>query len=152
MKKLLAFVLLLVIALPALAQIRRPVPGPRPMPPRGPGYPYPGPGYPYPGPGYPGPGYPYPAPMPPSYYCTGSRYDAVLVATERAAMAKLESFADEKGVECRLRSSGFDFAEGRCFQITGEPFATLKMTFNTNCETRTPTSRLRKTTIRYNRR
>ncbi|MCE3012569.1 MAG: hypothetical protein LW878_05825 [Proteobacteria bacterium] len=146
MKKLLAFVLLMVIALPALAQIRRPVPMPPPFPPRGPSYPYPGPGYPYPGPGYP---YPGPTPLPPSYYCTGTRYDAVLEATEMAAKEKLESFAMEKGVECTLTSSGFDFARGECTQVTGEPFARLKMSFNTNCETRTPTSRLRKTTITY---
>jgi len=148
MKKLLAFVLLLVIALPVMAQIRRPVPIPRPLPPRGPGYPYPGPGYPYPGPGYP---YPGPNPLPPSYYCTGSRYDAVLEATERAATEKMESFAMEKGVECTLTSSGYDFARAECAQVTGERFARLKMSFNTNCETRTPTSRLRKTTITYYR-
>ena len=148
MKKLLAFVLLLVIALPALAQIRRPVPIPRPFPPRGPGYPYPGPGYPYPGPGYPYPGDPWRDPI---QYCTGPRYDAVLEATERAAIAKMEDFAYEKGVECSLTKSGFDFAQANCVQVTGERYARLKMTFNTNCETRTPTSRLRKTTITYYR-
>lgn len=146
MKKLLAFVLLMVIALPALAQIRRPVPIPPPFPPRGPGYPYPGPGYPFPGdPRFPG-NDPW---RDPRFYCTGTRYDAVLEATEMAAKEKLESFAMEKGVECTLTSSGFDFARGECTQVTGEPFARLKMSFNTNCETRTPTSRLRKTTITY---
>jgi hypothetical protein len=72
-----------------------------------------------------------------------------LEATEMAAKEKLESFAMEKGVECTLTSSGFDFARGECTEVTGEPYARLKMSFNTNCETRTPTSRLRKTTITY---
>ena len=146
MKKLVAFVVLFAIALPVLAQVRRPVPpprgpgSPRPIPPRGPGYPIPprGPGY--------------PAPLPPSHQCVGSRYQAAMNATRNAALDRLYRFEIEKQVNCSLQSSGFDFAIGRCFHVTGRPYATLNMSFSVNCHSRYVTSRLIRTNIRYDRR
>lgn len=135
MKKLVAFVLLFAIALPVLAQVRRPVP-----PPRGPGYPRPIPPR--------GPGYP----VPPSTQCLGSRYQAAMNATRNAALDRLYRFEIEKQVNCSLQSSGFDFAIGRCFRVTGRPYATLNMDFSVNCHSRYVTSRLVRTNIRYDRR
>ncbi|MBY0518322.1 MAG: hypothetical protein K2P81_15535 [Bacteriovoracaceae bacterium] len=127
MKNIFAFVLL-ALALPAMAQVIR--------------YPYP---YPYPGPN------PWPTPIPPQQQCFGERYDRVSALTQAAAQDKLDSFSAEKGVNCTLTSASLDYASGRCEQVTGELFAVLKMSFNIDCMSRTVSSNLRKTVIKYYR-
>ncbi len=134
MKRLLTVIALMMLALPALAQVVR----------------YPVPGYPYPyPPHYPTPGYPYPFPPTPEEMCRGDRYDQVSALTEAAAQDKLDRFAAEKGVNCTLTSSSIDFATGTCTEVTGELYAKLKMSFNINCYNRNVSSKLRKTVIKY---
>jgi len=138
MRAFLALVLF-VVALPALAQvvIRVPVPVP-------PHHPYP-PHYPFPGDPWRDPWH---RPLPDNG-CFGSRYDEAAAQTRALATERLERFAIEKGVNCSLTKSGLDFAEGNCSEVSGERFARLRMSFSVNCIARTPTSQLRKTTIKY---
>jgi hypothetical protein len=126
MKALLASLLLVAIALPAMAQVvvRRPIP----LPPR----------------------YPYPSdPLPPYDQCFGQRADRVSRLTRELAIARLERFEIEKAVDCSLTSSGINFASGKCFEANGDLFARLNMSFTVRCHTRDGSSQLRKTTIKY---
>lgn len=134
MKALLASLLLVAIALPAMAQVvvRRPIPIP-------PHYPYPGDPW----------RDPWRQPMPPQDFCYGDRFDRVSELTRTAAIERLDRFEVEKAVECSLTSSGLDTASGKCFEANGDLFARLNMSFTVNCNTRSGSSKLRKTTIKY---
>lgn len=133
--KLFFAILTLVIALPAMAQHRPPN-----WPPQ---YPYP-PHIPFP------PHNPFPpTPFPPVQQCLGERYDRAMAATEAAATDKMDRFASEKGVACSLTDVDLDIARARCVEADGSLYATLKMTFNVDCNSRDVSSRLRKTTIKY---
>ncbi len=134
--KLFFAILTLVIALPAMAQHRPPNwPPHQPFPPH---YPYP-------------PHYPFPPhnPFPPVQQCLGERYDRAMAATEAGATDKMDRFASEKGVACSLTDVDLDIARARCVEADGSLYATLKMTFNVDCNSRDVSSRLRKTTIKY---
>jgi|GEM_PF-6103798 len=130
--KLFFAMLTLAIALPAMAQHRPPN-----WPPH---YPYP-PHFPIPFPPH--------DPFPPVQQCFGERYDRALAATEAGATDKMDRFASEKGVACSLTDVDLDIARARCVEADGSLYATLKMTFNVDCNRRDVSSRLRKTTIKY---
>lgn len=117
--------LVFITALPVLAQVPVPVPPHAPFP-----------------------GDPWQRPIP-VHGCFGMRADEVTELTRALATERLERFAIEKGVSCALTKSSLEFAEGKCAEVSGELFARLRMSFSVNCITRTPSSKLWKTTIRY---
>jgi hypothetical protein len=122
--KLFFAILTLVIVLPAMAQHRPPNwPPHQPFPPH--------------------------IPFPPVQQCLGERYDRAMAATEAGATDKMDRFASEKGVACSLTDVDLDIARARCVEADGSLYATLKMTFNVDCNSRDVSSRLRKTTIKY---
>lgn len=134
MKALLASLLLIAVVAPAAAQVvvRRPVPVPPVH--------------------FPRPDFPDRDPWrhpTPEQMCFGQRRDRLNEATRAAAQERLDRFEIEKAVECTLTSADYDYATGKCVEANGELFARLKMSFSVDCHSRTPSAKLRKTTIKY---
>lgn len=133
--KMIIGALLLLIAIPALAQVP---PRPVPLPPHN--WPNPGPWNPNPWPGQ----------DPWGDRCFGRDYDRVLSLTRANGEEKAESWGTAKGVQCDVTKVSLDMATAMCVNDNGSKFARLRMYMNTTCGPRWGnSSRLRLTKILY---